>query len=408
MKIHVKLTRTRVIAGTVVLIVVALIAFVLRPKAMVVDTATVRRQPLETTIDADGHTRVKDRFSVVAPVAGRLMRTTLVEGSLVHPGDVVARIAPLPLDPAAVAQAHARLDVASASVIAATGQLRLAGIELDQRRREMSRSQRLAEVGGVSPQVVDEARVALAEAEEAVNAATQRVASAEADVRQARATLAGDPRANGEVVVVRAPAGGRVLRIADRSERIVAAGTSIVDIGDPRALEVVIDVLSSDAATVSPGDAVRMTGWITGSTEDEGVTMTGRVREIEPAAFTKLSALGVEEQRVNVIVDVPDAPPTMGDGYRVDARIVVWSQRDVLSVPTSALVRGTADADEGWVTYAVRNGRVERRRVRLGQSGGGAAAVVSGLEAGDAVVVFPSDQVQVGMRVTPRAASSQR
>jgi HlyD family secretion protein len=407
MKMHLKLTKKYVIGGVVILAVAALVAFLARPKPLVVETATVRRQPLETAIDADGHTRVKDRFAVVAPVAGRLMRTTLVEGKLVRAGDVVARIAPLPLDPAAVEQARARLDAASASVIVATGQQRVAELELDQRRRELSRAQRLAAVGGVAPQIVEESQVALAEAEQAANAATQRVTTAEADVRQARATLAGDPRTTGAVVLVRAPAGGRVLRITDRSERIVAPGTSIVEIGDPGALEVVVDVLSSDAATISPGDVVRMTGWITSGTEGDGITMTGHVREIEPAAFTKLSALGVEEQRVNVIVDVANPPAQMGDGYRVDARIVVWSERDVLSVPTSALVRGTADAAQGWVTYAVRNGRIERRQVRLGQSGGGAAEVISGLEAGDAVVVFPSDKVQAGLRVTPRPASAQ-
>ena len=402
MKVHLKLTRGRIIGGTVVLTLVGLVAFALRPKPLPVDTARVRRQALESTVDADGHARVRDRFAVVAPVAGRLVRIGLAEGASVRAGDVIARIAPLPLDPATRAQARARLDAAQALVILAAGQERVAGAALTQRRRELSRAVRLAEAGALATKVVEECQVALADAEEAARGASQRVRAAEADVHQAEAALAGDPAATGESVLVRAPAAGLVLRVADRSERIVTPGALIMEIGDPRAVEVVIDVLSSDAGAISRGDVVRMTGWLTPGTGDEGTAMTGRVRGIEPAAFAKVSALGVEERRVNVIVDVSDPPGSIGDAYRVDAQIVVWSQPNVLSVPTSALVRAAADVSAGWVTYLVRDGRIERRPVRLGHSGNGAAAVISGLDAGDQVVVFPSDRVRPGMRAVAR------
>jgi HlyD family secretion protein len=404
MGIHVKFTRGRVVGGVVTLAFVGMGAFALRPKPMVVDTATVRHQLLESTIDADGHARVRNRYAVVAPVAGRLLRSGLVEGAAVRVGDVIARISPLPLDPAAAAQARARLDAARALAVLAAGQQRVTAASLAQRRRELSRAQRLAEVGGVAPRIVEECQLALADAKEAASGASQRVRAADAETRQAEAALAGDPGVIGEAVLVRAPAEGRVLRLADRSERIVAPGTPILEIGDPRAIEVVINVLSSDASAIASGNPVRLTGWVTTGLSTEGAAIAGRVREIEPAAFSKLSALGVEERRVNVIVEVTDALDRIADGYRVDAQVVVWSQQHVLSVPTSALVRASADASQGWIAYVIRDGRIERRQLRLGRTGNGAAAVISGLDAGDEVVVFPSDRVQLGMRATRRPA----
>ncbi len=399
-----KFTRARIVGGGVGILAVAGIAFTMRPKPLIVDTTTVTRHGLEATVDADGRTRVRQRYMVVAPVAGRVERITRVEGAAVRAGDVVARLAPLPLDSQAVAQARARVDAASALVLEASAQVRVATAELEQRRRELSRAVRLAEVGGVAPRVVEECELGRLQAEEAVRGATERVRAAEADARQARAALAGLEPGSATTLLVRAPANGRVLRVAERSERIVPAGTALLEIGDPLSLEVIVDVLSSDAALIHPSDPVRLMEWGGADGGENMSALAGRVREIEPAGFTKVSALGVEEQRVNVIVDVDTVPAGVGDGFRVDASIVVWSARDVIVVPRSALVRTQGDA-AGWTTFVVRAGRIERRAVRVGHLGGTSAEVLAGVEPGDAVVVFPSDQVKAGIRASARKGS---
>ena len=181
----------------------------------------------------------------------------------------------------------------------------------------------------------------------------------------------------------------------------MAAGTTLIEIGDPRSLEVVVDVLSSDAATIHPGDRVRLAEWAGAVDVQETGRLGGRVREIEPSGFTKVSALGVEEQRVNVIVNLDASPPVIGDGFRVEASIVVWSAPSVVSVPRSALlqVKGKSGV---WTTFVVRNGKAESRVLRIGHVGGALAEVLAGVEPGDEVVVFPSDQLRDGVRVTPR------
>jgi HlyD family secretion protein len=370
----------------------------MRPTPLVVDTATVGHRPLESTIDADGRTRVRERYAVVAPVSGRLERIQFLEGALVRAGDVVARLAPLPLDSQTLIQAHARVDAAEALALAASGQARVAAASLEQRRRELSRATRLAEVGGVAPRVVEECQLALTEAEESARGATERQRAAEADRNQARAVLIGRSGA----VLVRAPAAGRVLRIVERSERIVAAGAPLLDVGNPSVLEVVVDVLSSDAAAVRPGDVVRLAEW--GASGGEATqALGGRVREIEPAGFTKVSALGVDEQRVNVIVDIDDAPLAIGDGFRVEASIIVWSSPKVLAVPRGALLQDDGDG-AGWSVFVISGGRAERRSLRIGHLAGAAAEVLAGLEAGDEVVLFPSDRLTPGTRVKSRGS----
>jgi HlyD family secretion protein len=260
----------------------------------------------------------------------------------------------------------------------------------------------LAEVGGVAPRVVEESQLAQSQAEETLRSASERARAAEADAKQARAMLAGQIDAPGMTVVVRAPAPGRVLRVPERSERVVAAGAPLIELGDPRSLEIVVDVLSSDGALIHPGDRVRLAEWTSSDSEHEA--LDGHVREIEPSGYTKISALGVEEQRVNVIVDPDRVPESIGDGFRVEASIVVWSTPSATSVPRSALVQSTpAAAGTGtWSAFVVRDDRLEVRSVRLGHLGGAQAEVVAGLKAGDTVVVFPSDQVKAGARVRLR------
>jgi HlyD family secretion protein len=395
-----KLTRAKVIVATAGVLVVVAAAFALRPKALVVDTSIVARRDLETTIDADGRTRVRQRYVVVAPVAGRLTRITRVEGASVRAGDVVARLTPLPLDSQATMQAQARLDGASALVRGAAADVRVATANLDQRRRELSRAKSLAEVGGVAPRILEESELALVQAEEALRAATERARAAEADARQARAVLFAREGNGATTVLVRAPASGRILRVPERSERIVAAGATLLELGDPASLEIVVDVLSSDGATIHAGDRVRLAEWASDSGEHMNPVI-GHVREIEPAGFTKISALGVEEQRVNVIVDVDKIPPGVGDGFRVEVSIIVWSSPKVIVVPRSALLQASGGTT-GWNAFVVRSGRAEARSIRIGHVGGAAAEVIAGIDEGDEVVLFPSDQVKAGTRVSAR------
>jgi HlyD family secretion protein len=395
-----KLTRAKVIVATAGVLVVVAAAFALRPKALVVDTSIVARRDLETTIDADGRTRVRQRYVVVAPVAGRLTRITRVEGASVRAGDVVARLTPLPLDSQATMQAQARLDGASALVRGAAADVRVATANLDQRRRELSRAKSLAEVGGVAPRILEESELALVQAEEALRAATERARAAEADARQARAVLFAREGNGATTVLVRAPASGRILRVPERSERIVAAGATLLELGDPASLEIVVDVLSSDGATIHAGDRVRLAEWASDSGEHMNPVI-GHVREIEPAGFTKISALGVEEQRVNVIVDVDKIPPGVGDGFRVEASIIVWSSPKVIVVPRSALLQASGGTT-GWNAFVVRSGRAEARSIRIGHVGGAAAEVIAGIDEGDEVVLLPSDQVKAGTRVSAR------
>jgi HlyD family secretion protein len=189
-----------------------------------------------------------------------------------------------------------------------------------------------------------------------------------------------------------------VLRVSERSERIVAAGTTLLEIGDPSSLEIVIDLLSSDAATVHPGDRVRLGGWSTEGAGEANGPGWGRVREIEPAGFTKVSALGVDEQRVNVIVEPQSIPSTVGDAFRVEASIIVWSAPNVIAVPRNSLLQ----SGDAWIAFAIRRGRVERRVVRLGHLAGSSAEVLSGIGVGDEVVLFPSDRIVAGVRVARR------
>jgi len=368
----------------------ALVWLAMREKPLDVDTALVTRDTLQVTVDAEGKTRVRDRYVLTAPVAGRLQRIDMPEGTHLRAGDVVARIAPLPLDAQSVRQAQARLAQAQAMAREAETRVRQARASLDQERRAAGRVVRLTDAGALPERDREEASLSVRLREEELAAAVSLTHAASADVEQARAALlAVGGGAPGAVVSVRAPAAGCVLRIPERSERVVTAGAPIADIGDPGALEIVIDILSSDAARVRAGAPVVIDRW--GGEKP----LAGRVRTIEPAAFTRVSALGVEEQRVNVIIDVADAPAELGDGYRVEARIITWERPDVVVVPVSALFRVGQD----WAAYIVADGRAVLRRVGIGERGGVEAQVASGLEPGNRVIVFPSDQITRGRRV---------
>jgi len=374
------------------LVVAALVAWALWPVPLAVETAAVARGPLRTTVDEDGITRVQERYVISAPVAGRLLRVALEEGDTVAPGQVVARIAAAPLDARTAEQARARVAAAAAAVRqaeAAAGERRA---ELAQAQREARRARVLAEAGALSDAAREQAETAAEVRERALVSARSALRGAEAELAAARAALAGaDPRAVAAATVteVRSPVRGRVLRVAQQSETAVVPGTPLVELGDANALEVLIDVLSADAVRIAPGMPLLVEEW-----GGDGV-LRGRVRTVSPTAFTHVSALGVEEQRVNVVADLLSTSARLGEGYRVEARIVTWERPDVLKVPASALFRRGAE----WGAFVVEAGRAHPRDVLVGHRGESETEVLSGLRAGDRVILYPSDQVGDGVRV---------
>ena len=380
--------KARLITGGIVLAIVGGVAFAMRPTPMPVDVAPVRVGPMQTTVEVDAVTRVRDRFAITAPVAGMVQRSTLREGDAVRAGEVVATIVTPPVYGTERRALDARVDAARAAKLQGDARVTQASQGLAQAVRDHGRARVLLEAGGIADR--DAELAALTEtnrrAELGTAQAQRRIAVAE--LAQAEAALAAATGSTGATTRVRAPAAGRVLGMPERSARIVAAGTPLLTLGDPRTLEIAADVLSSDAATIRPGQSVTLRGW-------GGSPLRGLVRSIEPSARTRVSALGVEEQRLTVLIDVPDAPGTLGDGYRLDASIVVWESANALTVPAGALLR----SDAGWELFAVRDGRAVRIPVRIGHVGGGAAEVLGGARRGEQVVVFPPDQLAQGMRV---------
>jgi HlyD family secretion protein len=388
MKRH--LTRRRITIALVA--VLAVLAFVVarRPAAVDVETAVVERAPLEVTIDEDGRTRAVDRYVVTAPVSGSMQRVDLREGAALTRGDVIARIEPLPLDAPTETGLRAGLAAAEArrsAAIAARDQA-LAGRE--QAVRELERRRDLREQGALSAELLEQYALSVRLRVDDFAVAEQQVRAAEADVNAARAALLATAGGAGArpSAAVRAPADGVLLRVPERSARIVSAGTPVAEIGDPTAIEVVVDVLTTDAVRVRPGMRALLRNW-------GGEPLGATVRVIEPSAFTRVSALGVEEQRVNVILALDERPAELGDGYRVDAAIVVWSAADVLSVPSSALFR----EEGGWALFVVEDGRARQRTVQIGERGGARAQVLGGVSQGAVVVLFPSDRLSEGQRV---------
>ncbi|HSJ07608.1 MAG TPA: efflux RND transporter periplasmic adaptor subunit [Longimicrobiales bacterium] len=384
--------RRTIIAGTAIALLL-LVVFALRPSRLDVETAVAERAELEVLVEEDGRTRAVDRYVVTAPVAGQVERIDAREGAVVQRGDVVARIQPMPLDAPTESALRAALTSAEARRAAASAARDQVVAALAQARREVERRRELVEQGALAAEQLEQYVLATRLREDELRSADQAMRAAAADVEAARAALlaARTGTATGSAVAVRAPADGLLLRVPERSARVVAAGTPLVEIGDPGALEVVVDVLTMDAVRVQPGMRATLRNW-------GGPPLAATVRTLEPSAFTRISALGVEEQRVNVILDLGERPAELGDGYRVDAAISVWSGTDILAVPTAALFRtGT-----GWSLFTVDGGRARLREVRVGERSGTRAQVLAGIEAGDTVVLFPPDALADGDRVRAR------
>ncbi len=401
-------SRRRVVVwGGAGLVIAAALGFAIAPRPVPVDVAKVIRGRLVVTLDHEGKTRVRERYSVAAPLPGRVLRIELEPGDRVRGGEtVVATIMPASptlLDARSRAEATARVKAAEAAVERARADYAAAGVQHRHALAEQARQQGLEAEGVVTARDREAAETLAAVRARTLEAADAGVRAATHDLSAARATLVelAEGRSiaarstGGRVVAVRAPVDGVVLARLHESEAIVPQGTPLVEIADLGSLELIADFLSADVVRMRPGMRVVIEQW--GGRD----ALAGRVRRVEPAAFLKVSALGVEEQRVWVVIDFDnprDAWQELGDGYRVEARVVVWERDGVLKVPTSSLFRH----GDGWAVFTVSDGRARLRPVDIGQRNGIAAEVTGGIELGAEVIVHPSDEVMDGVRVTER------
>ena len=377
----------------VVLVVAAILAVALRPQIIEVDVARASRGDLLITIDEDGETRVRQRFVVAAPVTGRLQRIELEPGDRVVRGQALARLTPSTpelLDSRSRAELSAGVEAAQASLEQARAERDRAMAVLERARALVKRQQELAAAGAIAKDRLEADEAALRVAEEEVRAAEFAISRGEHEVEAARARLA-QPATGGGVITVVAPAEGVVLKRLRESERDVPAGDPLLEIGNPADLEVVADLLSTDAVRISPGARVLIDEW------GGNKPLSGRVRRIEPSGFLKTSALGVEEQRVNVIIDF-DAPPVLGDGYRVEVRVVMAEVTNALKIPVGALFR----SGESWAVFTIQENRAHIRPIQLGQRNDAEAEVISGLTEGESIILHPPDTLVEGTQVRTR------
>lgn len=387
------MTRRRgwILTASVALAATAVLSFLGRDVGVPVSTALVVLDTLSVTVQDQGRTRARDRYVVAAPVAGHVARATVREGDLVAAGQVLATVAPAPIDPRTVQALRAELGAAQARLEQARLAVADASAVTEQTRTELDRRIPLHEQGALPAETIERFRRAYESALARLETARAAETAALEELTAGRARLAGtEPGDAAPDVAVRSPADGRVLRVLEQSERVVAAGTPLVELADPGGLEVVVDLLTEEAVLVRPGNAMVLSGW--GGETD----LHGTVRYVEPAAFTEVSALGVEEQRVNVVGDLSFTPAALGAGYRVQAAIVVWRGADVLVVPSGALFQ----EDSGWYVFRVEGGRARRTPVDVGRRGGERSQVVRGVSEGDRVVLFPPGNLVDGSRVS--------
>jgi HlyD family secretion protein len=395
-------TRRPLALGALVLALLAALAWGFWPRPIPVELGQVTRGPLTVTVEEEGRTRVRDRFELSVPVAGHVRRLTLLAGDTVTEGQPVAELEPLRstvLDPRSRAEAEARVASAESALHAAEEKAAAATAEAGRARGEHERRKRLCESGCISKEELENSAMLARRTEAEQRSAEFGIQVARFELEAARTALgysaADGAAAPAERVTIRSPVAGRVLKVLRRSEGPVQAGEILLEVGDPHALEVEVDVLSSEAVRIPPGGRVRLDRW-----GGDGL-LEGVVRTVEPSGFTKVSALGVEEQRVWVIADIASPPEQwarLGDGYRVEAAFVIWEGADVLQAPVSALFR----SNDGWAAFVVRDGVARLQPVRVGQRNALTAEVLEGLSAGDAVILHPSNAVRDGVRAKAR------
>jgi HlyD family secretion protein len=386
-------------------VLAAILVYAFRPQPVPVDLAVIERGELTVTIDGDGQTRVREAYVVSAPLSGRVLRIERHVGdevvanetllATIEPGD------PTFLDRRASAQAEAAVKAAEAAFALAEAEQARAVAELDFARTELNRAEQLAKRGNVSQRDLDRAKLDLQtrRAALATTKASIEMRRFELETAQAALIQPGEDAGQGEghscCVEVYSPVDGRILRVIHESEGVVAAGTWLVELGDPDDLEVVVDLLSGDAVRVTEGAAVTIEDW-------GGVTLAGRVRRVEPYAYTKISALGIEEQRVNVIVDFDEPAEVwqgLGHGYRIDAHILDWRGEDVLKLPLGALFRD----GESWAVFVAEDGVARLRHIKIDHGNGREAEILDGLEVGATVILHPGDRISSGVRIVSRS-----
>ncbi|MDP3517094.1 MAG: HlyD family efflux transporter periplasmic adaptor subunit [Pseudohongiella sp.] len=380
------------IVGFLALLIIAAYVINSSSSALRVETALVERRDLIITVQEQGRTRARLPYTVTAPVNAYMQRTALVEGHRVDQGQALALLSLLAEDDRAEASYRASLQAAEARRRVAEASLTEAESALTRSRNEAERRERLFLDRLIGSEEVELYRQAVQVAESRQQSARSSLAAAQADIDGARARLMGrgeNSESEGNLTLT-APVSGTVLSVYERGDRAVAAGTALFEISDGDALELVVDLLTQDAVRVSAGDEILISGW------GRNDTLRGVVDYVEPQAFTKFSALGVEEQRVNVVGSLIQNHPALGAGYRIEAAIVVAQHEQTLTVPTSALFR----RNEQWHVFVVQDGRASLRAVQIGDRNREHAQVLDGAQPGDMVILFPSDLVVEGVEVS--------
>ena len=384
-----------------------LVAYGFREQPVPVELATVENAPLSVTIDEEGKARVTDRFVVSAPVAGYARRISLEVGDAVRRGQTIVLLDPQPqranpLDPRAEAEAEARVRMAEAALVAAEARVETARADASYWEGQITRVEKLYRSGDLSREAYDRAVADKKRADTMLVSAEKAVDVTKTEIEAARAALllprSTPIRPKGDLVPVTSPVAGRVLRVVRKSEGPVNVGDALLELGNARSLEVEVEVLSADAVRIAPGTEVLLERW--GGERP----LLGVVRTVEPTAFTKISALGVEEQRVRVIADITSPEEEwsrLGDGYRVEASFVIWKSDTVLQVPASALFRRNGD----WAVFLFQDDRAELRKVKVGQRNGLSAQILEGLAEGDRVVRHPDDSIEEGTLLAIREVS---
>lgn len=402
----------RAIKGTVIVVAIASVFWFTRSSPIPVDIATASTGPMEVTVDDDAKTRVRHVYTVSAPVAGRVLRISQPGehqemsrhiGDSVTAGETIVAVmqpmAPSFLDIRSREELQAAVAAAEASVKLAEAEVRRIEAALEFSRTDLNRALALARTDTISVKGLDKAKLDVA-----TNDAALASAKAQLDVRRSEQAIAAarlispasvaSPTDPSCCIQIRSPISGRVLRIIQESEASIPAGAPLIEVGDPLDLEVVAELLSTEAVRIRPGASVRIDGW-------GGTPISGRVKRVDPAGFLKVSALGIEEQRVRTVIDFVDPPATwsqLGHDFRVVVHVRTWSADNVLTVPVSALFR----KGEDWAVFAVKNGRTLTTPVKIGHRNSRQVEVIEGLSAGDQVVLHPSDRVKDGVPVTQR------
>lgn len=392
----------RIAAGCVLAGIAALFVFALMPDPVLVDTTQVQSGPLTVTVDEEGETRIREIYVVSAPIGGKVLRSPLDVGDDVVKDKTLAAViqpeAPSFLDYRRRRELEAAVSAAEAAIIFTESQIRRATSELEFARNELERARSLASRGTVSQRSLEQAKMEVDVREAALSQARANLELRKRELESAKARLIGPDQADdpdGGRVEVLAPESGRVLKIHKESEQVVQSGEPLVEIGDPHELEIVVDLLSTDAVKVKPGADALVEDW-------GGVgVLKAKVRRVDPAGFTKVSALGIEEQRVNTILDITDPPEKwedLGHDFRVFVRITVWHADDTLTVPLSGMFR----RDNKWAVFRLTEGKAVLTPLKVGRFGAEHAQVLEGLSAGDRVVLHPSDRVVDGTAIRER------